>query len=78
MRGVSVAMAASSGPPRAPVTASERPARGRASLRGPSRPGSWSLNDVEIGLRRGPDPQPESRRAVGCVVERTLGRAAMT
>ena len=30
------------------------------------------------GTGAGPDPQPESRRAVGCVVERTLGRAAMT
>ena len=40
MRGVSVAMAASSGPPPSSVTVSERPARLHASLRGPSRPGS--------------------------------------
>ena len=78
MRGVSVAMAVSSGPPRAPVTASERPARRRASLRGPSRPGSRSPNERRIGAGAVADPQPESRRAVRFAGKSGLGMAAGT
>ena len=53
MGGAAAAMAAFSGPPRSYKTASERPARRRASLRGPSRPGSRSPNERRYRCRGG-------------------------
>ena len=53
MGGAAAAMAAFSGPPRSYKTASERPARRRASLRGPSRSGSRSPNERRYRCRGG-------------------------
>ena len=78
MRGVSVAMAASSGPPRASVTASERPARRRASLRGQAAPAPGARMSADIGAGAAADPQPESRRAVRLAGKSGLGMAAGT
>ena len=78
MRGVSVAMAASSGPPRAPVTASERPARRHASLRGQAAPAPGARMSANIGAGAAADPQPESRRAVRFAGKSGLGMAAGT
>lgn len=78
MRGVSVAMAVSSGPPRAPVTASERPARRRASLRGQAAPAPGARMSADIGAGAVADPQPESRRAVRFAGKSGLGMAAGT
>ena len=79
MRGVSVAMVVSSGPPRAPVTASERPARRRASLRGPSRPGSRSPNEHRYRVL---GQVPIRSRKVGApstlALESGLGMAVVT
>ena len=78
MRGVSVAMAASSGPPRASVTASERPARRRASLRGQAALAPGARMSADIGAGAAADPQLESRRAVRFAGKSGLGMAAGT
>ena len=78
MRGAAAAMAACSGPARASVTASERPARRRASLRGQAAPAPGARMSAAIGAGAAADPQPESRRAVRFVGKSGLGMAAGT
>ena len=78
MGGAAAAMAAFSGPPRSYTTASRRPARRRASLRGQAAPAPGARMSADIGAGAAADPQPESRRAVRFAGKSGLGMAAGT
>ena len=78
MRGAAAAIATPSGPPRSFVTASERPARRHASLRGQAAPAPGARMSANIGAGAAADPQPESRRAVRFAGKSGLGMAAGT
>ena len=78
MCGAAAAMAAFSGQPRSYTTASERPARRRASLRGQAAPAPGARMSADIGAGAAADPQPESRRAVRFAGKTGLGMVAGT
>jgi len=71
MGGAAAAMAAFSGQPRSYMTASERPARRRASLRGQAAPAPGARMSADIGAKF-------SKRGGNAVIVGTLDPVAAT